>query len=349
MMKNLLVSALVMMPGIGMAGMTPLDGHIDILPRYLSGQWSWSFSFYNQPTIIPGGQHYFAGFDGDYFAEEGIRLLRPEGAFWDILGVDEEVPVWVYPKQVAAGAPLVGFGDTQTGVFSGPIRLTLAGVDGPAGGHFTLVDEGIVILATSNGVTSADAFNKLAFHSHYSWFFTKKGMWRVRLVATAFLGPGSTNPTGPSMESPLYFAIGGQARWRADHFDTAVVMNEAVAGEAADPDGDGLQNALEYVLGGDPNLGHATGPVHGGVVRPVAGLDGGRLTLTFHRRQDDSPDVDLVPGVEWSVGLDAGWQSGGVETSVVPLAGGWERVTVRDNAVTPARFGRVRAVPVPTP
>ena len=117
MMKNLLVSALVMMPGIGMAGMTPLDGHIDILPRYLSGQWSWSFD--NQAAIIPGGQHYFAGFDGDYFAEEGIRLLRPEGAFWDILGVDEEEPVWVYPDQATFGAPWIGLGDTQTGVFSG--------------------------------------------------------------------------------------------------------------------------------------------------------------------------------------------------------------------------------------
>jgi len=346
MKKNLLASALVMMPGVGLAGMTRLDGHIDILPRYISGQWSWSFD--PQSSIIPGGQHYFPAIDGDYFAEEGVRILRPEGAFWDILGVDEEEPVWVYPEQVAADTPLVGFGDTQTGVFSGPIRLTLAGVDGPPGGHFTLLD-GVVILATSDGVTAADAFNKNPSHVHYDWFFSKKGMWRVRLVATAFLGPGSTNPTGPSMESPLYFAIGGQARWRADHFDAAVVMNEAVAGEAADPDGDGLQNAIEYVLGGDPHGGGPTGPVHGGTVRPVAGLDGGRLTLTFHRRQDDSPDVDLVPVVEWSAGLDAGWQSGGVETSVVPLAGGWERVTVRDNAVTPARFGRVRAVPVPTP
>jgi hypothetical protein len=40
--------------------------------------------------------------------------------------------------------------------------------------------------------------------------------------------------------------------WRALHFTAAELADEAVSGDAADPDGDGVPNACEYVHGSDP-------------------------------------------------------------------------------------------------
>jgi hypothetical protein len=48
---------------------------------------------------------------------------------------------------------------------------------------------------------------------------------------------------------PLYFV-----QWQLSWFDAAERANTAVAGPWADPDGDGLGNALEYLTGGNPRL-----------------------------------------------------------------------------------------------
>ncbi len=45
----------------------------------------------------------------------------------------------------------------------------------------------------------------------------------------------------------------GFAEWQAEHFPDDL-DDESISGPAADPDGDGIPNALEYVLGGDPNV-----------------------------------------------------------------------------------------------
>lgn len=55
------------------------------------------------------------------------------------------------------------------------------------------------------------------------------------------------------------------AQWQATHFGTNA-NDPAIAGDAADPDGDGIVNALEYVLGSDPNLSDTNRPLLGNVV-----------------------------------------------------------------------------------
>jgi uncharacterized delta-60 repeat protein len=66
------------------------------------------------------------------------------------------------------------------------------------------------------------------------------------------------------------------ADWRANIFGTQA-GDPAVAGNLADPNGNGLGNLLEYALGGDP-VGNGTD------VRPTLGRDGmGHLVLSFTR------------------------------------------------------------------
>ena len=77
----------------------------------------------------------------------------------------------------------------------------------------------------------------------------------------------------------------------------------------ADPDGDGVVNGLEWVLGGDPNA------LDGSSLIDVTGNGTSGLTLTFSREEDSIGIATVV--VEWSNSLGGNWvavpitQSGG--------------------------------------
>ncbi len=92
----------------------------------------------------------------------------------------------------------------------------------------------------------------------------------------------------------------GFTAWREQQFPDAA-GDDAISGPGADPDGDGIPNLLEYVLGGDPNV-----PNRG--IAPsvdVTGVDGvDYLRLEYHR-DPDAVGVDLVVErssdlVEWT-------------------------------------------------
>ncbi len=87
-------------------------------------------------------------------------------------------------------------------------------------------------------------------------------------------------------EAPLE----GKAAWRLEHFGTEEDAGEAAM--AADPDGDGVANLLEYALGGDPNTpDRSVLPVTGTVTED--GIE--YLTFSFERPSPAPEDIAYIP------------------------------------------------------
>ena len=107
--------------------------------------------------------------------------------------------------------------------------------------------------------------------------------------------------------------------WKAFHFGNNAT-NSAIAGDFADPDGDGILNLLEYALGSDPNMAGAGNSLSALVV-------GGHSRISFNR---NASAMDLTYVLEtssdqngWSAALTytaaSGWlSSGGASASEAP-------------------------------
>ena len=83
------------------------------------------------------------------------------------------------------------------------------------------------------------------------------------------------------------------AKWQAGFFTPAELANPAISGDAADPDGDGLSNLLEYALHLDPKQ-----PSAGGA--PFSTMDATYISLTYTKVIDAT---DLTYAIEKSPDL----------------------------------------------
>ena len=103
--------------------------------------------------------------------------------------------------------------------------------------------------------------------------------------------------------------------WRHDAFTAGQLADAAVSGEAADPDGDGLPNLLDYALGASPATPDdaAVSPRLEVVADDLApGADPNepaprRLVL---RHSEPAGRADVVYIVEWASDLSGPWRSG---------------------------------------
>ncbi|MFN3407406.1 MAG: choice-of-anchor M domain-containing protein [Limisphaerales bacterium] len=269
-------------------------------------------------------------------ANPNFAFLGPAGA-----------PVWILPQTQDPLRPYLGVSaeDISPADFDNPLRLELVGVEGP-GNFFVYSVSGAgnppdVKMVFTNGVVSPAQFFSTEFvgsHSHNNWAFSTNGLYRVTFRAVGSPAGTGTNLVGRDVAFAFQLLpLRPWESWVSTQWPPATPG--AIAGPAADPDGDGLVNAVEYALGLDPNA-----PSHSG--RPFAGLvnEGGQTygTLTYTRVKA-ATDVTYEPVVRASLTDENGTLLTNV-VSVVDL-GPTERVTVRDAppvSASSARFYQLR-------
>ncbi len=169
------------------------------------------------------------------------------------------------------GTATVTVNRTMTAGAAGAVQLSYATADGTAIGG--------VDYATTNGTlnwASGDATSK----SFTVTILQPNAAESNLTVNLALSAPGGGATIGGQSTAVLSILQDSYDTWRFAHF-AANAGNSSVAGDLADPDGDGVVNLMEYALASDPNVSDAT---HW----PTAAIAGGDFQLYFPRNNSAS-------------------------------------------------------------
>jgi hypothetical protein len=183
---------------------------------------------------------------------------------------------------------------TRTGESIGAVQVDFA----TAPGGTAVPDQDYVdtngALNWADGDTSPKTFNVTILGNQSA--NTNKTVFLVlsNAIGGSFLGSQSNSVlTITNITPPSAYAV-----WKSFHFGTNA-DNLTIAGDAADPDGDGLANALEYALGSDPNAADPNRPVVGAIVS-------NHFEIQFNR---NISATDMTYLVEATLGFTNTWSN----------------------------------------
>lgn len=212
-------------------------------------------------------------------------------------------------------------------------------------------------MASTDGIGAEDFYlSAVGSHNHMNWGFAAMGIYRVKFTASAYKGPGKTNPTTESEIHTLTFAVGPVAAWQATHFNGPELENSGICGLSADPDGDGMTNMQEYAFGYDPRNGTRL-PISAGLGLPAQRREiiegNAHQVLEFPRRKSLTLTKPLQYSAQFSGGLSGfNWQAEGTTETTSQFTGAeaglnpvWERVRIQKPAApesSASGFARVK-------
>ena len=269
------------------------------------------------------------------------RLTIPDNPYYTFLGQPGS-PVWILPQTQDITLPYIGISTEEIppGVFDGPLQFKLISVDGP-GNFFAWANPGvgqppIIKFICTNGVVSPD-YNMMTpatgAHEHYNWAFSTNGLYRVTFRYSGQLASDGSFITGRDVTWAFeILPLRPWEQWVSTNWLPATSSN--IVGPSADPDGDGIPNAMEYALGLNPNQFSTSGLPFVSLVT-TNGQTYGALTYTHVKAA-----TDLTYRVLATSSLSApNWQQ--ITNSFqITDHGVTEAVTIRDTTPVSANTAR---------
>lgn len=187
---------------------------------------------HNQAPRPAGSQFDFIGVPSGNTIFRVTDTPSPQGLIWGI-GAEENTP-GTFASYFEADPRVNATGEW--------IRVRLKAVIGPGQVSLWGSDLGgpIVYWASSDGLSAADSLYFLnGDHADLNWAFTEPGEYRLTIEASAFIGPGMTNPTlsgdveyivqaVPEPSSIALASLAGVVGWRIRRRRNASLSTERV-------------------------------------------------------------------------------------------------------------------------
>jgi surface-anchored protein len=362
------------------AGLLPLADHVDVHCHYHANAWSYSLRIDDDDNPYAPAEVFLPLSDKPYVSGNpgisGARNIRPANPVFSFTGVEPGEPLWIAVQgSPGPGEAWPGFDNTQAPSTFGSyipndvrlsqttpfpwIRISLVNYESPHGthSHFSMWTTSTgrpptVWMSTFQPETDNAYYFVAGNHTHMAWGFTAMGIHRITLRASAYRGPGATNPTAPGPPFTLQFAVGTVARWQAESFNAAQLADSSISSLAADPDSDGQPNLIEYAFGTHPLKGGAA-PVEAGLGMPVFSIteQDGTLyqTLTYPRRRQGERLRPEIYQPLFADSVAGPWTDAGVTTTTTDfppsqarLNDGWELAISKRPLPAGARQGFAR-------
>jgi len=347
-------------PAVGPGYVVVASAHADINVSYSTNTRTFILDVRNDAN---GAQ--YSGTNTVVYAVTNQRTSVPSGAQWSFLG-SVGGAFWSFPSILTSSTNKKslylgwsGYGVSSgifTGTSGGGINLRVQSIENltaPGTGQFYAYETSggspVFRLSSSNGYNNSYELTA-GGHSHVNLALTASGMFRVWFVAS-----GTLLATGETVESqplPLYFGVEtwqipaaatGYEAWKLASFSPTQAEDPLVSGPAADPDGDGANNLMEYAFHGNPLVAGVDGKPK------MENLsDGGQeyLAIRFQRRKGDASLNTMVESTQDLTAI--GWSGGGVQLGAATSVGtDYEEVVFRapvSKANAVRQFMRVKVV-----